>query len=258
MASSGEMVIIFTDTSMDTHIAMAVSPDITAAAFKREVERKHFSIFPRLGKIEAQGLMVRRNRCFYHLTESLPIKYAFQGLKGTWFLHVEVQPSYDSEKRGLTHFLAAKNHNYVSDGSKIDDSFVNEIERNTHNGNSSELNSVSRCCIPRSCNVTSIAIESQLEKPLKGKRDDNCLNIQTYSSFISPSRTSSCLSPTESSGNKLKRSAAVGRRILTAANNIRLSGKKRSPAISFYRFRVAASVPSVSRISAFEISDTDD
>ncbi|XP_065875175.1 uncharacterized protein [Euphorbia lathyris] len=83
-------VVVFTDTNIDTHIAMPVSPDITATDFKRELERRHLSFFPALGEIEAHEVMVRRKNCFYHLTESLPIKYAFQGLKGRWFLHVGV------------------------------------------------------------------------------------------------------------------------------------------------------------------------
>ncbi|XP_065875177.1 uncharacterized protein [Euphorbia lathyris] len=62
-------VVVFTDTNIDTHIAMPVSPDITATDFKRELERRHLSFFPALGEIEAHEVM---------------------GLKGRWFLHVGV------------------------------------------------------------------------------------------------------------------------------------------------------------------------
>ncbi|KAJ9129183.1 hypothetical protein P3X46_034030 [Hevea brasiliensis] len=367
---SGEEVVIFTDTNIGTHIAMAVSPDITAADFKREVERKHLSIFPQLGEIEAHGLMVKRKSCFYHLTGSLPVKYAFQGLKGTWLLHVEVQRSNDMDKPGLSHCLAAKNDNHDSDGSNINDYFVTNTDKNNINngskkrikgllsikplaeelwktaphfnkkgkkkksmihldhrlddiekecpiiiketpdstdnenvqmsrnkvkpvirsssplvhtpierspevlserdildiqGNSSGLNFASRCYDPQNCEVASFATESGLEKQLKGRRNDNS-NIQAYSApqfaTKTPPRTPPSLLPTDpgpgSSRNKLEITAAVGRRILIAAKKLRVSGNKQRPVIYFHRFRGASSVPFVSRISVFEISDSDD
>ncbi|KAG8661299.1 hypothetical protein MANES_02G222900v8 [Manihot esculenta] len=315
--------------------------------------------------------MVKRKSCFYHLAGSLPIKYAFQGLKGTWLLHVEVQPSNEGDKPDLSHCLAAKNGTHFSDGSNINDSFVPNTEKNnTHNysnerikgitsikplteelwktahhfnkkrkkkkntihlehkvdvtekecpiiiketpesadngsvqmsknkikpvlgsssplvqtpierspkvlserdvldneGNSSELNSLSRFYDPQNCAVASIANESGVEKQLKGGRNGNCSNIQAYSfprfATRTPSRTRPSLLPADSSpgrsGSKLEKTAAVGKRILIAAKSLRASGNKQRPVISFQRFRGASNFPFVSRIPVFEISDNDD
>ncbi|KAA8527074.1 hypothetical protein F0562_008697 [Nyssa sinensis] len=96
-------VPVFTDTNLGTRLAVAIPPDTTAGDFKRELERAHLNCFPKLGKIRIHGLMVKRKSCFYHLPESLPIKHAFQGLKGTWFLHMEACPwgGFDKADEGV-------------------------------------------------------------------------------------------------------------------------------------------------------------
>ncbi|XP_061948975.1 uncharacterized protein LOC133672545 isoform X2 [Populus nigra] len=137
--SDGE-VAVFTDTNMDTHIAMGISPDITVADFKRELEKMHFNCFPKLGEIKVYELKVRRNNCFYHLTESLPIKYAFQGLKGNWFLHVEIRSSNSFRNRHLPQCLAAKD-DHISDGSNAIGSLVTNTRKNDTiaNGNNKRI-----------------------------------------------------------------------------------------------------------------------
>ncbi|KAL9377787.1 hypothetical protein Peur_029122 [Populus x canadensis] len=137
--SDGE-VAVFTDTNMDTHIAMGISPDITVADFKRELEKMHFNCFPKLGEINVYELKVRRNNCFYHLTESLPIKYAFQGLKGNWFLHVEIRSSNSFRNRHLPQCLAAKD-DHISDGSNAIGSLVTNTRKNDTiaNGNNKRI-----------------------------------------------------------------------------------------------------------------------
>ncbi|XP_050226602.1 uncharacterized protein LOC126676437 [Mercurialis annua] len=160
MGSNGE-VVIFTDTSIDTHIALSVSPDITAADFMRELETTHYTCLPTVGEIKAHALMVRKRKRFYRLSESLPLKCVFQGVKGAWFLHVQVEK------------VAAR------------------------------VAAASACCDPRS------------------------------------------------SSTRIKRSVAVGSRIMTAANNIRLSGNKPKPILSFFALRAVSTFP------MFEISDSD-
>ncbi|POO03348.1 hypothetical protein TorRG33x02_005530 [Trema orientale] len=86
-------VPIFADTNLDTRIVMAVPPDITAGDFKRKIESVHFKCFPGSGEIKVCGLMVKKKSCFYYLPDSIPMKYAFQGVRGTWFLHVEARTS---------------------------------------------------------------------------------------------------------------------------------------------------------------------
>ncbi|XP_011022902.1 PREDICTED: uncharacterized protein LOC105124543 isoform X5 [Populus euphratica] len=138
--SDGE-VAVFTDTSMDTHIAMGISPDITVADFKRELEKMHFNCFPKLGEIKVYELkQVRRNNCFYHLLESLPIKYAFQGLKGNWFLRVEIRSSNSFCNQHLPQCLAAKD-DHISDGSNAIGSLVTNTRKNDMipNGNNKRI-----------------------------------------------------------------------------------------------------------------------
>ncbi|KAF3444244.1 hypothetical protein FNV43_RR13934 [Rhamnella rubrinervis] len=85
---------------------MAVPPDITAADFKKELERVHLNCFPESGEIKVYGLMVKKKSCFYHLPESMPMKFAFQGVKGTWFLHVEARSLADCNRPSLPHFIS--------------------------------------------------------------------------------------------------------------------------------------------------------
>ncbi|KAG2678260.1 hypothetical protein I3760_12G135700 [Carya illinoinensis] len=107
-ASTAEVVPVFTDTNLGTRIAMAVPPDITARDFKREAEGVHFNCFPEAGKITIHGLMVKQKSCLYHLSESMPIKYAFQGKKGTWFLHMLAGPLNYLSRSGLSMGVARK------------------------------------------------------------------------------------------------------------------------------------------------------
>ncbi|KAK1352095.1 hypothetical protein POM88_053809 [Heracleum sosnowskyi] len=74
---------------MGTHIAISISPLFTAAHFARELENEHLKCFPNLGEIRISKLMVKRRSHFYCLPESLPMKYAFQGVKRTRFIHIE-------------------------------------------------------------------------------------------------------------------------------------------------------------------------
>ncbi|KAJ6733649.1 hypothetical protein OIU74_005435 [Salix koriyanagi] len=137
--SDGE-VAVFTDTNMDTHIAMGISPDITVADFKRELEKMHFNCFPKMGVVKVYELKVRRNNCFYHLPESLPVKYAFQGLKGNWFLHVAIRSSNSFRNKHSLQCLDAKDGD-ISDGSNATGSLVTDTRKNDMipNGNSKRI-----------------------------------------------------------------------------------------------------------------------
>ncbi|CAL0301544.1 unnamed protein product [Lupinus luteus] len=91
MATEQVQVIVFAETNLDTRIAFNTPLDITVSAFKRDFERVHFTCLPDIGEIQVNGLMVKRKSCFYYLSDSLPLKYAFPGTRRTWFLHVEVR-----------------------------------------------------------------------------------------------------------------------------------------------------------------------
>ncbi|KAG8386014.1 hypothetical protein BUALT_Bualt03G0105000 [Buddleja alternifolia] len=81
---------VFIDTNLGTHLAVPVSSDITVKEFKRELEKMHLNCFPEFGNIRVNALMVKQKSCCYHLSESLPLKYAFVGSDNTWFLQMDV------------------------------------------------------------------------------------------------------------------------------------------------------------------------
>nr|XP_043621469.1 uncharacterized protein LOC122593164 isoform X2 [Erigeron canadensis] len=68
-----EEVGVFIDTSLGTHIAISVSPHITASQFIRKFESMHSNCYPQIGSIKVSGLMVKRKSCLYHLAESIPL-----------------------------------------------------------------------------------------------------------------------------------------------------------------------------------------
>ncbi|KAL2335525.1 hypothetical protein Fmac_016738 [Flemingia macrophylla] len=83
MGGDGE-VTVFADTNLGTRIAFNAPPDITAASLKTDFEKAHISCLPDIGEIQVNGLMVKRKSCFYYLPDSLPMKYAFPAMRGTW------------------------------------------------------------------------------------------------------------------------------------------------------------------------------
>uniref|UniRef100_A0A2N9HHG9 Uncharacterized protein n=1 Tax=Fagus sylvatica TaxID=28930 RepID=A0A2N9HHG9_FAGSY len=109
MAASTVEVPVFIDTNLGTRIAMAIPPDITAGDFKILYNANHWCHLSR----------VKRKSFFYHLPESMPMKYAFQGKKGTWFLHVEARALSDLSMAGLPKGVAPKVVEHVlRDGNK--------------------------------------------------------------------------------------------------------------------------------------------
>ncbi|XP_011095557.1 uncharacterized protein LOC105174973 isoform X2 [Sesamum indicum] len=107
MGCSNVPIPVFVETNLGTRLAVPVSPDITVKELKRELERAHLSCFPEFGSISVNALMVQRESHCYHLSESLPLKFAFLGSNGTWFLQMDVlslsipdQIAIDSVERG--------------------------------------------------------------------------------------------------------------------------------------------------------------
>ncbi|KAJ7969423.1 COP1-interacting protein 4.1 [Quillaja saponaria] len=142
MAALASEVSVFADTNLDTRIAMTVPPDITAGEFKN-VERVHFSCFPKSGQIQVNGLMVKRKSCFYYLPDSVPLKYVFKGIRKTWFLHVEVRPKVDFCMPSLTHGVATEVGKHIYNCSYVPTSLESQKlpRSNEHNarGNSLEV-----------------------------------------------------------------------------------------------------------------------
>ncbi|XP_058093880.1 uncharacterized protein LOC131239945 isoform X2 [Magnolia sinica] len=80
---------VFIDTNLDTHLAMAVSADDTVADLKRQVMIEHALCFPDIGEIAVCAVKVRRRSCFYHLSDAMLVRSAFDGIKGTWYVHMD-------------------------------------------------------------------------------------------------------------------------------------------------------------------------
>ncbi|XP_021905812.1 uncharacterized protein LOC110820604 isoform X2 [Carica papaya] len=79
---------------------------------------------------------VKRKSSFYHLPEWIPIKYAFQGLRGTWFLQVEGRLLNGSNSADLSKHVAAEVGNHAFHGSNLTKSLA--IASRRKNGLSNE------------------------------------------------------------------------------------------------------------------------
>ncbi|KAL5991241.1 hypothetical protein ACLOJK_012148 [Asimina triloba] len=101
-SASGTMsaVPIFVDTNLDTHFAMDISPDDAIADLKSKLEHGKFRLprkvmvehrlcFPDIGEITISAAKVRRNSCFYRLSDTMCIRSAFSGIKGTWHIYID-------------------------------------------------------------------------------------------------------------------------------------------------------------------------
>ncbi|XP_026662213.2 dentin sialophosphoprotein-like [Phoenix dactylifera] len=84
---------VFVDSNLDTHLAMVVSPDDTVADLKRKIRIEHALCFPNAGEITIQAIKVKRRSSFYHLSDSMLVRSAFDGIQGTWFLHIDASPA---------------------------------------------------------------------------------------------------------------------------------------------------------------------
>uniref|UniRef100_A0A7N0TER2 Uncharacterized protein n=1 Tax=Kalanchoe fedtschenkoi TaxID=63787 RepID=A0A7N0TER2_KALFE len=82
---------VFIDTSLDTHMATVFGEVDTVYEFKRKIQYEHVSCFPDIGEININALQVKRRGFLYHLSDSMFVKSAFDGIKGRWFLHVDAR-----------------------------------------------------------------------------------------------------------------------------------------------------------------------
>lgn len=118
-------------------------------------------------------------------------------------------------------------------------------------------------------NIAHRTVESQMEEQLKTKTDGKCSSIQFEGipefTVKTPPRMLPlpllAASTPDSLRDKLK-SSGVGRRLMLASSNIRISGSKQKPGISLFRFKDGKllepnSLPLI-RNSAFEMSDKED
>ncbi|XP_019196434.1 PREDICTED: uncharacterized protein LOC109190414 isoform X2 [Ipomoea nil] len=324
MESSSIESPIFTETDLGTRLAVPISPDATAREFKRVFERAHLNCFPKLGDIKVNGLMVQRKSFFYHLSDTLPLRYAFQYLKGNWFLRVKVCHSSVPDKLGAPvrekikdcstdvnggagskepkNFLSStikikskcrrrkikrfagfgisllgiRRRLYFSERQKIKKKRVKDKSSKegnysraveSHHETLSESMSVSGIirkyfsCYDDFCGYDEVNSGSGFsystvrgeQKEKRIVRTDDCrmnFGVCTPPPFRAktPSKMLNVLLTNESvsvPSRKVKK-AEVGKRLLTAANNLGLNSSNRSPGVS------------LTRSLAFEITDEDD
>ncbi|XP_022733003.1 uncharacterized protein LOC111287063 isoform X2 [Durio zibethinus] len=89
--SGGSSVLntVFIDTSLDTHLAMIVSDSDTVSDLKKKILYEHPLCFPKIGEIKINALKVKRRGYLYHLSDSMFVKSAFDGMSKSWFLSVD-------------------------------------------------------------------------------------------------------------------------------------------------------------------------
>ncbi|RWW68597.1 hypothetical protein BHE74_00023872 [Ensete ventricosum] len=98
---------VFIDSSLGTNLAMSVSPDDTVA----DLKSRHllsfqpaalFLIPAEILDFDRNQTSVKRRGAFYHLSETMLVRSAFDGTKATWFLHVDVVATSISKCEGRT------------------------------------------------------------------------------------------------------------------------------------------------------------
>ncbi|KAH8495409.1 hypothetical protein H0E87_018550 [Populus deltoides] len=80
---------VFIDTTLDTHLAFIVSASDTVSDLKKKILHEHKLCFPTNGDIKIHALKVKRRGIFYHLSESMFVKSAFDGTGKNWFVSVD-------------------------------------------------------------------------------------------------------------------------------------------------------------------------
>ncbi|KAF4380848.1 hypothetical protein G4B88_010778 [Cannabis sativa] len=242
--TSNIKVSIFADTNLGTRIAMAVPPEITAVDFKRKFERVHCKYFAGSGEIEVCGLMVKKKSRFYYLPDSIPMKYAFQGVRGTWFLHVEaktsakcfgtcllglaVENSFASADKSSTkgerkkyQDIEVQSHKSTLEGSRCDGVSNKKTKRERkewfldYNANENGIK----------CTSSDTKTEVRRKKYSKTKLDDRVESFPKFAEW----------SPSEIRGPE------VGRRLQMASNNLGSSASKKNKCFGT-AFRVMISV----------------
>ncbi|XP_031376269.1 uncharacterized protein LOC116192017 [Punica granatum] len=88
-AAAASHRVVFVDTSLDTHLAMAVSESDTVSDLKKKIIQAHQPCFPQFGEIKINAVKVERRGHSYHLSDSMLVISAFNGMKKDLFLDVD-------------------------------------------------------------------------------------------------------------------------------------------------------------------------
>ncbi|CAL0327984.1 unnamed protein product [Lupinus luteus] len=95
MIDSNNTNVVFIDTSLHTHLALLVNHFDTVSLLKKRILVEHPLCFPEIGHIEIHAVKVKRKGCFYHLSDSVLVKSAFNGVSKDWFLSVDASALVD-------------------------------------------------------------------------------------------------------------------------------------------------------------------
>ncbi|KAJ4827676.1 hypothetical protein Tsubulata_041147 [Turnera subulata] len=98
---------VFVDTSLDTHLALFVTPSDTVSDLKKKILEEHPRCFPKIGRIEIHALKVKRRGRFYHLSDSMIVKSVFLGVQRGWFITVDASRVEESPENSR---LANRSH----------------------------------------------------------------------------------------------------------------------------------------------------
>ncbi|KAI3894614.1 hypothetical protein MKW92_035430 [Papaver armeniacum] len=80
---------VFVETNLNTHLVATITNTDTVGHFKEKIVLEHRNCFPMHNNIVLNAIKVKRKKCFYHLSDPVPVKSVFERVKGTWFLYVD-------------------------------------------------------------------------------------------------------------------------------------------------------------------------
>ncbi|VFQ97921.1 unnamed protein product [Cuscuta campestris] len=232
---------VFAESNIPTRLAIPISPNATARDFMRVFERAHLNCFPEHGEIVANGLMVQRKSNLYHLSDTLPLKHAFQHTKGECKRkRVRKNNAAISCSINKLHILSDEKFNYDALSESMSVSGIITKYFSCYD----EVNSTSVFSYSK--------VEGeQTEKPIV-KTEDNCLGFDIctpppFTLRIPPVIQSVPLASESVSvvSSKVKK-AEIGKRLLTATKSLGLNVSNRSPGLP------------LNRILAYEITDEDE
>ncbi|KAI3876976.1 hypothetical protein MKX03_024561, partial [Papaver bracteatum] len=242
---------------------------------------EHFKCFPSLGKIRITGLMVKRKSFFYHLPDSMPIKYAFQRWKGTWFLLIEANLVSNSSYPCAGEFgdiskedsgVTPRRH-CCNVGNKIDSNPSEEgISLPTTVETPISVNGIitryfpeyEEAKSPDVGNVSKNDVEAHPGCPVdleKFSRSKSNVDQRTPHFMKSPSPLlprPSCTKPKQETLRGKFGRTEVGKRLAVAANSIRVSTGTKTSVSSACLSTVDKFPKSLIRKIVFEVSDNDD
>ncbi|XP_024006029.1 uncharacterized protein LOC112082782 [Eutrema salsugineum] len=240
-----EEVAFFAETNLGTRIVMTVPLDITSSDFKRKLEKTHASCLPSLGDIQVHGLMVKRKSQFYYLAESVPIKYFFRDDQKPWFIHAEARLVNRSQEPSIS-------------------TSIDQIDVENKKTEKSPPKPIPK---PDSRNPAFLgkreflAPKTIIKSLLSTARAAELKTYECLGSFIPKT-------PERKTGESVSISETISKKLIVAANNIRMQGKSRvSSSLSSSIFRSKTrrkrsldgkTVTSLAKFLVFEIPDTED